>query len=110
MRKTGAMRTHLFSLPSAVEASDAELDAPVPPVEAVLFDFANTLFRMVPTDVYLRRVWAAAGRDEADLDVAATVERLRAAAHLPDVAAAQDGRDISLDRHRASTRLWFGHV
>ena len=50
------MHTHLYSLPSAVETPDDELDAPVPPIEAVLFDFANTLFRMVPTDVFLRRV------------------------------------------------------
>ncbi len=104
------MRTHLYSLPVAVETPDDELDAPVPPIEAVLFDFANTLFRMVPTDVYLRRVWAAAGRDEADLDAAATIGRLRAAALLPEVLAAQEGRDLSPRIHRESTRVWFGHV
>src|SRR5882757_1585129 len=95
LRKTGGMHTHLYSLPSAVETSEEELDGPVPPIEAVLFDFANTLFRMVPTDVFLRRVWAAAGRDVAALDVEAVLRGLRAAAELPRVRAAQEGRDTS---------------
>ena len=32
------------SLPTAVDVPEHELDGPVPPIEAVLFDFANTLF------------------------------------------------------------------
>lgn len=104
------MRTHLYSLPAAVETPDDELDAPVPPIEAVLFDFANTLFRMVPTDVYLRRVWQAAGRDDGDLDVESVVREVREAAHLPHVRAAQEGRDLSLERHREATRIWFDEV
>jgi len=104
------MRTHLYSLPSAVETPDHELDEPVPPLEAVLFDFANTLFRMVPTDVYLRRVWAAAGRDVAELDIDSVVREMQEAALLPHVRAAQEGRDTSVERHREATRVWFGEV
>ena len=105
-----AIRTHLYSLPTAVEVPDHELDGPVPPIEAVLFDFANTLFRMVPTDIFLQRVWRAAGRDIADLDVESVVREVRAAAALPHVAAAQEGRDSSLERHRQATRAWFTEV
>lgn len=104
------MRTHLFSLPTAVEVPEQELDGPVPPIEAVLFDFANTLFRMVPTDVFLRRVWRAAGRDVAGLDVEAVARRVRDAASLPHVLAAQEGRDSSEERHLEATRVWFGEV
>jgi HAD superfamily hydrolase (TIGR01549 family) len=104
------MYTHLYSLPSAVETPDDELDAPVPPIEAVLFDFANTLFRMVPTDVFLRRVWQAAGRDVAELDVESLVREVRAAGQLPHVLAAQVGRDLDVERHREATRIWFGEV
>ena len=104
------MYTHLYSLPTAVETPEEELAAPVPPIEAVLFDYANTLFRMVPTDVFLARVWAAAGLDVARLDVGSVVRELRAAAELPQVRAAQDGRDTSLARHREATWAWFREV
>lgn len=104
------MRTHLFSLPTAVDVPEHELDGPVPPIEAVLFDFANTLFRMVPTDVFLRRVWQAAGRDVADLDAEAVARDVGAAAALPHVVAAQEGRDSSAQRHREATRAWFEQV
>jgi FMN phosphatase YigB (HAD superfamily) len=104
------MYTHLYSLPSAVETPDHELDAPVPPIEAVLFDFANTLFRMVPTDVFLLRVWQAAGRDVADLDIESLAREVRAAGQLPHVQAAQVGRDLDVERHREATRIWFGEV
>ena len=105
-----AMRTHLFSLPTAVDVPDHELDEPVPPIEAVLFDFANTLFRMVPTDVFLQRVWQAAGRDTAGLDVEAVAQDVRTAAALPHVVAAQEGRDSSEEQHREATRVWFSEV
>lgn len=104
------MRTHLFSLPTAVDVPENELDGPVPPIEAVLFDFANTLFRMVPTDVFLRRVWQAAGRDVAGLDAEAVARDVRVTASLPHVVAAQEGRDSSARQHREATRVWFGEV
>lgn len=104
------MYTHLYSLPTAFEVAGHDLEGPVPPVEAVLFDFANTLFRMVPVDTLLQRVWQAAGRDPADLDVAAVARSVQAAAELPHVREAQAGRDTSLARHREASRVWFSEV
>lgn len=107
---TQPMHTHLYSLPAAYETTHEDLAAPPPPVEAVLFDFANTLFRMVPTDVFLGRVWRDAGRDPADLDAAAVASAVREAEKLPHVRAAQVGRDVSLERHREASRIWFAEV
>jgi HAD superfamily hydrolase (TIGR01509 family) len=104
------MRTHLYSLPTAYDTTDEELTSSVPQLEAVLFDFANTLFRMVPTDVFLERVWRDAGRDPADLDAAAIARAVREAGELPHVRAAQEHRDTSLERHREASRLWFSEV
>lgn len=104
------MSEHLYSLPTAIPTSPADLDAPVPPIEAVLFDFANTLFRMLPTQRYLARIWEQAGRDPASLDATAVAHQVHAARELPHVAAAQHGRDISLERHREATYAWFTEV
>ncbi|HEU5429377.1 MAG TPA: HAD family hydrolase [Actinocrinis sp.] len=104
------MYTHLYSLPTAVETPEDELDAPVPPIEAVLFDFANTLFRMVPTDVFLRRVWQRAGRDIARLDIESVLREVQTAARLPHVQAAQVGRDLTVELHWEATRVWFREV
>jgi HAD superfamily hydrolase (TIGR01509 family) len=103
-------RSHIFSLPAAFPTPDADLFAPPPPIEAVLFDFASTLFRMVPTDRFLERVWRAAGRDPAGLDPAAVAREVRAAGRLPHVAAAQQARDVSSAAHRAATEVWFREV
>ena len=104
------MYTHLYSLPTAVETPEDELDAPVPPIEAVLFDFANTLFRMVPTDVFLRRVWQNAGRDIAQLDIDSVLREVQTAGQLPHVQAAQVGRDLTVELHWEATRVWFREV
>lgn len=104
------MHTHLYSLPAAYDTTDDELSAPAPPLEAVLFDFANTLFRMVPTDLFLERVWRDAGRDPADIDAEAIARAVRDAGNLPHVRAAQEHRDTSLERHREATRVWFSEV
>ena len=103
------MTAHLYSLPAAVPTSDADLAAPVPPIEAVLFDFANTLFRMLPTERFLARIWQRAGRGEG-LDADAVAEQVHAAGRLPHVIAAQHGRDASVEQHRASTLAWFAEV
>lgn len=102
--------THVFSLPTTADTPIAELLAPPPPIEAVLFDFANTLFRMVPTEVFLGRVWREAGRDAAELDAAAVAGQIRAAGSLPHVLAAQEGRDSSPEAHRVATKIWFDEV
>jgi HAD superfamily hydrolase (TIGR01549 family) len=101
---------HLYSLPTAVPTAPADLVGPVPPIEAVLFDFANTLFRMLPTAEFLGRIWAAAGRAPRSLDVAAVTEQVRAAGRLPHVVAAQIGRDTSIVKHREATEIWFAEV
>src|SRR5579875_2392388 len=100
------MLTHLYSLPTELDTPDDVLAAAPPPLQAVLFDFANTLFRMVPTDVFLRRVWQAAGRDPGDLDAEAVAEQVRRAGELPEVRAAQAERDTSYERHRAASIVW----
>jgi HAD superfamily hydrolase (TIGR01549 family) len=104
------MTAHLYSLPTAVPSSPEELLSPVPPLEAVLFDFANTIFRMLPTERFLARIWEHAGRDPQDLDAAAVAGQVRAAGLLPHVIAAQRERDVSAERHRSATLAWFAEV
>ena len=104
------MSEHLYSLPTAVPTAPEDLAAPVPPIEAVLFDFANTLFRMPPTAEFLGRIWAKAGRAPESLNAVAVAEQVRAAGRLPHVAAAQVGRDTSIERHREATETWFAEV
>lgn len=76
------------------------------PVRAVLFDFSNTIFHTVDTITWLR---AAARRTGGAMD-AATAARLAReltdAWALPEVVAAQPGRDLSPDRHAAATIAW----
>jgi HAD superfamily hydrolase (TIGR01549 family) len=105
-----SMSAHLYSLPTAFPTSDEDLAAPVPPIEAVLFDFANTLFRMLPTERFLTRIWERAGRDPRTLDAVEVAAQVRAAGTLPHVAEAQHGRDRSAARHRAATLVWFAEV
>ncbi|MGY6021666.1 HAD family hydrolase [Streptomyces spinosirectus] len=87
--------------------------APVPAVEAVLFDFSNTIFQMIDLETWLRRVGAATGRlavlDEPGV-VAEISDQLRTAFRLPSVVALQEGRDLSSDRHRGAMRGWWEQV
>jgi HAD superfamily hydrolase (TIGR01549 family) len=103
----------LFETPSAYRPSDVEMASPVPAVEAVLFDFSNTLFQMIDLETWLRRVGAAAGRLTA-LDrpgaVAEISDQLRAAFRLPSVVAVQEGRDLSSAQHRRAMRAWWKEV
>ena len=101
---------HIFSLPVTAWTDDADLVAAPPPIEAVLFDFANTLFRMVPTELYLQRLWQETGRDPAGLDAAKVALEIQAAGRLPHVLAAQHERDTSLAAHRTATEIWFAEV
>lgn len=107
------MTRTLFETPSAYRPSDAEMAAPVPPVQAVLFDFSNTLFQMIDLETWLRRVGSAAGRlavlDEPGA-VAKISEQLRAAFRLPSVVALQEGRDLSSARHRRAMWGWWERV
>jgi FMN phosphatase YigB (HAD superfamily) len=103
----------LFETPSAYRPSDAEMAAPVPPVQAVLFDFSNTLFQMIDLETWLRRVGSAAGRlavlDEPGA-VAGISDELRAAFRLPSVVALQEGRDLSSAQHRRAMWGWWEQV
>ncbi|WP_018332914.1 HAD family hydrolase [Actinomycetospora chiangmaiensis] len=97
----------LFDLTAAYEPTPEQRRDAVPPVEAVLFDFSNTLFHMVDTADWLRSVGRATGRE---VPSEATADDLAMAAARPDVAAAQHGRDLSDDAHRAAMRAWFAQV
>ncbi|MGP4046270.1 HAD family hydrolase [Streptomyces sp. 2A115] len=103
----------LFETPSAYRPSDADMAAPVPPVQAVLFDFSNTIFQMIDLETWLRRVGAASGR-LAVLDkpgaVAEISDQLRAAFRLPPVVALQEGRDLSSEQHRRAMWGWWQQV
>ncbi|GAA4875042.1 HAD family hydrolase [Actinomycetospora straminea] len=98
----------LFDLPAAYRPSDDDRASPVPPLEAVLCDFSNTLFRMVPTDTWLARIAADTGR--ALDDPAAVLAQLEAAAAEPEVIAAQEGRDLDVEAHRRAMLAWFARV
>ncbi|MFC4044685.1 HAD family hydrolase [Dactylosporangium siamense] len=106
------MRT-LFDTPSAYACDPASSADPVPPVQAVLFDFANTIFHMIDVAVWLRRIAADTGRtDELDdpAALAAVEADLAAAYQLPEVLAVQVGRDLTADRHRDAMLAWFAAV
>jgi HAD superfamily hydrolase (TIGR01509 family) len=103
----------LFETPSTYRPTAAEMAAPVPPVEAVLFDFSNTIFQMIDLETWLRRVGEAGSRTAAlnDDDAVAEIARqLRDAFRLPAVVALQEGRDLSPERHRRAMRGWWEHV
>lgn len=103
----------LFETPSAYRPTDIEMAAPVPPVEAVLFDFSNTIFQMIDLETWLRRVGAASGRlallDEPGA-LAEISRQLRTAFMLPIVVALQEGRDLSPERHRQAMYGWWEQV
>ena len=103
----------LFEAPSTYRPTPGDMAAPVPQVEAVLFDFSNTIFQMIDLEAWLHRVGAASGRlarlNEPDA-VAEISQQLRQAFQLPAVAALQEGRDLSRERHRLAMRGWWRHV
>ncbi|MGW2749234.1 HAD-IA family hydrolase [Streptomyces sp. NPDC001450] len=87
--------------------------AAVPHVQAVLFDFSNTLFQMISLETWLRRVGRASGRLALLAEPGAEAEisrQLRTAFRLPSVVALQQGRDLSPERHRQAMRGWWRHV
>ena len=103
----------LYDTPAGYRIDEAAAAAPVPPVEAVLFDFSNTLFRMIDAETWLRRVADATGRAAAagDRDLLdLTLRQLEEAAAHPEVVAAQRGRDLDPERHRQATYEWWRRV
>ncbi|MGP3987301.1 HAD family hydrolase [Streptomyces sp. 3N207] len=103
----------LFETPSTYRLTAAEMAAPLPRVEAVLFDFSNTIFQMIDLETWLRRVGESSGRlavlDEPGA-VAEISRQLRTAFRLPAVIALQEGRDLSAERHRRAMWGWWRHV
>ncbi|MFG3341093.1 HAD family hydrolase [Glycomyces sp. NPDC048151] len=90
----------------------AEPTGPVPPVEAVLFDFSNTIFRLIDLEEWLRRFAEAADRTDRleALGSEAIARDLTETYRLPEVQAAQKGRDLSAERHRAAIYAWWKEV
>lgn len=80
------------------------------PITAVLFDFSNTLFHAIDTADWLRAAAADQGRALDDAAVSRLVTELENAWSLPDVVAAQEGRDLSPDAHRAAGLTWLRAV
>jgi HAD superfamily hydrolase (TIGR01509 family) len=103
---TRPLRT-LFDSPSAIDPAEADLAAPVPPVEAVLFDFSNTLFHVIEVAQWLRRVAVATGRPAPGPEAAS---QLTEAYARPEVRARQTGRDTAAHLHRAALHAWFAEV
>jgi HAD superfamily hydrolase (TIGR01509 family) len=97
----------LFDSPSAYDPAEEELLAPVPTVEAVLFDFSNTLFHIIDIPEWLRRVAAASDRSAPG---AAAEAQLTEAYARPDVLALQIGRDTAAHLHRRAMCGWFAAV
>ena len=103
----------LFDSYSHNEPPADELAAPVPPIEAVVFDFSNTVFHIIEVEEWLRRVASASDRPDALADpdaLAAVVAELTEAYLRPDVYALQPGRDLSIEAHRRAMYAWFSAV
>jgi FMN phosphatase YigB (HAD superfamily) len=102
----------LYDSALAHHAADSRGLEPLPSIEAVLFDFSHTLFRLVDVETWLRRVAVAAGREaELDDDVRdKAIGQLVDAYVLPEVTAAQAGRDLSPERHRQGMYEWWRRV
>lgn len=93
--------------------SARHMAAPVPPIEAVLFDFSNTIFRMIDVGTWLARIAEHTGRVERLADPAALtalIDALDEAIARPDVRARQEGRDSSAEAHREAMYAWFEAV
>ncbi len=85
--------------------------APVPRIEAVLFDFSNTIFKMADLTTWLGRVAEHTGRGALDAQtVAQAVRQLDAAIARPEILASQHGRDSSSEAHRQAMYTWWTAV
>jgi FMN phosphatase YigB (HAD superfamily) len=76
-------------------------------VEAVLFDYHDTLFRFEGDDVWLRAGAHACGMTMTDPQVRALAVRIDEARRLPEVLTMGQGRDLSPEAHRRATTGWL---
>lgn len=88
----------------------APTDIEPQPVKAVIFDFSGTLFHAIDDAEWIRAVAREQGEDLDDGAVARLVAELEAAWALPEVARAQQGRDLSAEAHRAAGLTWIRAV
>ncbi|GAB3239204.1 HAD-IA family hydrolase [Glycomyces halotolerans] len=101
----------LFESAAAYRPTEAQMAAPPPAVEAVLFDFSNTIFHMIDVHTWLRRTAEATGRPEpSDTDLEHIADRLAQTYREPEVTEAQQGRDLSPERHREAMHAWWSRV
>lgn len=80
------------------------------PVKAVLFDFSNTLFHVLDDADWIRAVAAERGTPFDEETITRLVGELEAAWALPHVVEAQQGRDLSPERHRTAGTTWLNAV
>jgi HAD superfamily hydrolase (TIGR01549 family) len=76
-------------------------------IDAVLFDFRGTLFNDEDDRAWIRNSGASIGRDIDGNDAARILERLGTAERDPDIAAALQRCDTSLEVHRDANLAWF---
>jgi len=78
------------------------------PFDAVLFDFRGTLFNIQDDPTWIKGAAARIGRDLTDEEIAALCRHLDdTLAGRPDIAAALERCDTSLDVHRDTLLSWF---
>lgn len=78
------------------------------PFDAVLFDFRGTLFNVEDDPTWVRNAALSIGRAFTDDEVTETVRRLNdTLAARPDLSAAMERCDTSLEVHRGALLAWF---
>jgi len=78
------------------------------PFDAVLFDFRGTIFAIQDDPTWLKCAAARIGRDLSDDEAAALCRHLdETLAPRPDLSAALDRCDTSLEAHRDALLAWF---
>jgi HAD superfamily hydrolase (TIGR01549 family) len=76
-------------------------------IDAVLFDWRGTVFYDEDDSTWVRNSAASIGRELDTKSVDAIVARLKATEDKPDIKAALDACDHSLEAHRAALLAWF---
>lgn len=80
------------------------------PLRAVLFDFAETLFRQSARADWIRGAASRMGWQISEVEITRLAADLDEAFRRPEIAALQKGRDLSADAHRAALLAGFSAV